>query len=70
MHLVLIPVGDRELGRRGEQECYPGTPGSTALVLIASGALHQGLVNRANTEEDSIYFPLEMVELFSLCYED
>lgn len=67
---MLIPVGDRAPGRRGEQECYPATPGSTALVLIASGALHQGLVNRANTQEDSIYFPGEMVELFSLCYED
>lgn len=70
MHLVLIPVGDRDLGSRGEQQPHPGTPGSTALVLIVSGALHRGLINRANTEEDSIYFPQEMFELFSLCYED
>lgn len=49
MHLVLMLAGDRDLVRRGEQKHSQGAPRGTALALIASGALHLGLINRANS---------------------
>lgn len=49
MHLVLMPAGDRDLVKRGAQKHSQGAPRGMALALIASGALHLGLINRANS---------------------
>jgi len=49
MHLVLMLVRDRDIVKRGEQKYYQGTPRGAALALIAFGALHLGLINRANS---------------------